>query len=281
MTRALFNSYVAATRRIVALASVLAFASCAHAAPDADEAHRNARALGETFARGFYEVDPPTAISVLHPALSKLGVIPNIRNSGRSALLRLTPGTLEVFASAHNRDAHINPATAVTQIDILDARPDVAVFRLVADKDWFDYWIAARIGDEWRLVNCVFGGYQQIENQTLTEDRAAILEASRSLGVALADANFKGVHNAIHLDFERRSVQATGTDYRLVPETLESLQQDLARSTREPPPNMVFLGATQVSAAVRLDFQNRTEWVFLLKLDGAWRPVNSFWSAKG
>ncbi len=155
-------------------------------------AESNALALGETFAHGFYTQDPATALSVLHPALSKLGVIPNIRNSGRSALLRLTPGTLEAFAAAHNADGHIDPETAVTQIDFLDIAADAAVFRLIADRDWFDYYLAARVGDQWYLLNGVFGGYSQIENPALQDDRTAIIAAMRAYSEAFAVGDFPG-----------------------------------------------------------------------------------------
>jgi hypothetical protein len=39
------------------------------------------------------------------------------------------------------------------------------------------------------------------------------------------------------------------------------------------------LSVTKSVAAARLDRGGAAEWVFLLKLDGAWRPVNSYWRA--
>jgi hypothetical protein len=246
-------------------------------------AEQESRMLGETFAEGFYTLDPDKVLTVLHPALSKLGVVPNIRNSGESAILRLTPGTLKAFAKSHNADGHINVEKAFTGIKILDVDPGgrISVFRLVADKDWFDYYLSARIGGRWYLINCVFGGISQLESEEPEKDKAAILAAARGYAQGIAFADFKMVKNSVHLDFERRSIQRNdGVEY-VRPETLEMLRQNLARAKRSVPPapmpDVEFLGLSAVTGAVRIDATDRTEWVFLLKLDNVWRPVNSLW----
>jgi hypothetical protein len=246
-------------------------------------AEQEARMLGETFAEGFYTLDPDKVLTVLHPALSKLGVVPNIRNSGESAILRLTPGTLKAFAKSHNADGHINVEKAFTGIKILDVDPGgrISVFRLVADKDWFDYYLSARIGGRWYLINCVFGGISQLESEEPEKDKAAILAAARGYAQGIAFADFKMVKNSIHLDFERRSIQRNdGVEY-VRPETLEMLRHNLACAKRSvtpaPMPDVEFLGLSAVTGAVRIDATDRTEWVFLLKLDNVWHPVNSLW----
>jgi len=261
----------------------------AQAAPGDDPqmiAEQEATMLGETFAEGFYTLDPDKVLSTLHPALSKLGVIPNIRNSGQAALLRLTPGTLKAFAKSHNADGHIDVETAFTGIDMLDVDPGgrVSVFRLVADKDWFDYYLSARVGGRWYLINCVFGGISQLESLTPEKDKAAIMAAARNYAQGIALADFEKVKNTIHLDFERRSIQRKGEVEYVAPETLEMLRQNLARAEQSavtaPTPEVEFLGLSEVTGAVRIDAQDRTEWLFLLKLDEVWRPVNSLWISK-
>jgi len=242
------------------------------------DAAAEARTLGETFARGFYTMDPALALSTLHPALSKLGVSPNIRGSGRSALLRLTPGTLEVFAASHNRDGRIDPETAVTDIRMLDVSDDVAVFELVAAEDWFDYYIGVRVGERWFLINCVFGGFSQLTSLDPTGDRQDINVAVESYAAAVAAADFDDFKAAVHLDFERRSVRSEQQKVWVEPETLETIRLDMSDSGDRPGYAVTFLSASQVTGAARIDTADRTEWVLLLKIDGTWLPVNSFWA---
>jgi hypothetical protein len=239
------------------------------------EAEAAAQRLGETFARGFYVRDSEMVTGVVHPALSKLGVWPNIRNSGRDGILSLPPGTLDIFAQAHNADGHIDPATAVTQVSVLDTSRDVAVFRLIAVRDWFDYHLAARIGDEWVIVNCVFGGLPDLEAPVTDQDRAAVSQAASAYANAVADDDFSALSQAVHLDFTRRHVRARPPQ-RLIVETLETLEQDMRGRRGARPDSIEVLAVSRVAAAVRVDRRRGSEWVFLLKLDGAWRPVNSF-----
>lgn len=257
-----------------ACALVLAtLASPAHA-QDA-EAGAAAQRLGETFARGFYVGDPAMVISVVHPALSKLGVWPNIRNSGRDGILSLPPGTLNIFAVSHNADRHLDPATATTQVSVLDTAANVAVFRLIAARDWFDYHLAARIGNEWRIINCVFGGLPDLEAPVTDADRAAVAAAVSDYANAVASDDFGRLSEAVHLDFTRRSVR-TRAPQRLVIETLETMAQDMRGRVLRDEPRIQVLAVSRVAAAARIDARGREEWVFLLRLDGRWRPVNSF-----
>ena len=244
-------------------------------AQDTAEARQQAQRLGETFARGFYARDPAMALSVVHPALSKLGVWPNIRNSGRDGLLSLPPGTLDIFAVSHNADGHVDPATAVTQVEVLDATEDVSVFRLIAARDWFDYHLAARIGERWLIVNCVFGGLPDLEAPVSDADRAAVSAAVSAYADAVSADDYGQLANAVHLDFTRRSVRTRNPE-RLIVETRETLAQDMRGRARRGETNVSVLAVSRVAAAARVDGQGRREWVFLLKLDGRWRPVNSF-----
>lgn len=247
--------------------------------PDAHAQHAEAEAaaqrLGVSFARGFYVRDSAVVVGAVHPALSKLGVWPNIRNSGRDGILALPPGTLDILASSHNADGHIDPATARTEVSILDTSADTAVFRLIAANDWFDYHLAARIGGEWLIVNCVFGGLSDLEAPLTNADRAAVAESVAAYAGAVQADDFARLSNAVHLDFTRRSVSARRPQ-RLTVETLETLEQDMRGRARRGEGQVELLAISRVAAAARVEYGGRNEWVFLLKLDGRWRPVNSF-----
>lgn len=239
------------------------------------EAVAQAHRLGETFARGFYVGSPDLVLETVHPALSKLGVWPNIRNSGRDGLLSLPPGTLNIFAVSHNADGHLDPATAVTQVEMLDEAEDVSVFRLIAAQDWFDYHLAARIGDRWLIVNCVFGGLPDLEAPVSDADRAAALAAAQAYAAAVRSDDYAALAAATHLDFTRRSVR-TQPPERLIVETHETLAQDMTGRALGAAPSVNLLAITRVTAAARIDTPNQHEWVFMLRIDGAWQPVNAF-----
>jgi hypothetical protein len=259
---------------LIALLSLWAGPPPAHAQDDSEES-RQALRLGETFARGFYLGDPAMVLSVVHPALSKLGIWPNIRNSGRDGLLSLPPGTLDIFATSHNADGHIDPATAVTQVEVLDAAEGVSVFRLIAARDWFDYHLATQIGNRWLIVNCVFGGLPDLEAPVTDVDLADVSTAVVAYAAAVSADDYEQLANAVHLDFTRRSVRTRDPE-RLIVETRETLAQDMHGRARRGETNVSVLAVSRVTAAARIDGQGRREWVFLLRLNGRWRPVNSF-----
>lgn len=243
-----------------------------------DEATATARRLGEDFAGGFYERDPQKALANLHPALSKLGVTPNIRRSGRDGVLSLPPGALEIFALQHNADGHLDPATAPKEVTVLDATDDVVVFRLKAAEDWYDIWLAAKIGDDWRLINCVFGAVTDLAPAPGAEETDAVATATRRFGEAVMRGDADGAIAAAHLDFARRSL-STKKPKRLLQENRETLALDVRPSRKSQPVDVTVLAVTKTAAAAKIRRAGISEWVFLLKLDGAWRPVNSFWQA--
>lgn len=233
--------------------------------------------LGTEFATSFFKGEPQLALDILHPALNKVGVQPNIRRSGRDGVLALTPGTLEIFAKQHNADRHLDPKTAQIKVDLIDSYPSVVLFRLKAAEDWFDYYLATKINGEWKLVNCVFGPVANLENPKAAEDEVAATLAAKVYAQALVARDFAAIKNATHLDFARRSLSKQ-KPARLLQENHETLALD-AKSFKfaSKNPDVTLLGTTQSTAAARLSIGNHTEWLFMLKLDGQWRPVNSFW----
>lgn len=262
------RSAAAAAASVASLISI-AFADFPQGSVDA------AKRLGENFAGGFYERDSGRALADLHPALSKLGVVPNIRRSGRDGVLSLPPGTLDIFALQHNADGHLDPAAATKQVTVLDATDNVVVFRLKAAEDWYDIWLASKAGGEWRLINCVFGAVTELEPAPDAAEIAAVTQAAATYGDAIARGDSAAVAAAAHLDFTRRSHARKPP--RLVLENRETFSIDLRRTKNSPPASVSVLGVTKTAAAVRIDRDDMSEWVFLLKLDGAWKPVNSYW----
>lgn len=268
---------------VIALLFPLNIVSHGNATPSSagvEEAERQTRAQVQKFFRGIVDRDPEAVHATIHPALSKLGVIPNFRGSPRSVLLDLTPGTLDVLARYDNQDGHLNPETASARIEVVDATDNLAVAFLGADTSWFDYWLAVRVNDEWRFVNCVWGGYNQIVSETPEADQAAILAASKAYAAAFANADFKALKETVHLDFARRSLKKQNGAEWVAQESLESIALELSGKEPAAAPQISYLGSTQVAGAIRIDAADRQEWVFLLKIDDQWRPVNSFWIAR-
>jgi Putative lumazine-binding len=246
------------------------------AAPD-DDPNAVAQKLGRSFAEAFFKGEPDKALAILHPALSKVGVQPNIRRSGRDGVLALTPGTLEIFARQHNADRHLDPATAQIKVDLIDHAPSVVLFRLKAAEDWFDYYLAAKVNGQWKLVNCVFGPVGHLQNPQDEADRKAVTLAMSDYANALTQSDIAMLGRSVHLDFERRSLARTRPT-RLLQENLETLALDLPKlRLAKANSQITVLGATQSTAAARLTIGTHSEWVLLLKLDGKWRPMNSFW----
>jgi Putative lumazine-binding len=236
-----------------------------------------AQTLGNEFAKAFFIGDPQLALRHLHPALAKSGVQPNIRRSGRDGVLSLTPGILEIFAKQHNADGHLDANKAPVSVEVLDSGHEVVVFRLIAASDWFDYYLAAKINGKWKLINCVFGPVQHLENPSAAADEIAIRSRVESYALSLATGDFAAMRVSTHLDFTRRSI-SKGLPARLLVENAETLSQDIkATTTKASTPKVDVLGITQSTAAARISNGSLTEWVFMLKLDGVWIPVNSFW----
>ena len=103
--------------------------------------------------------------------------------------------------------------------------------------------------------------------------------ATAATAAAVAASDFDDFKAAVHLDFERRSVRSEQQKVWVEPETLETIRLEMADSGDRPGYAVTFLSASQVTGAARIDAADRTEWVLLLKIDGTWLPVNSFWAA--
>lgn len=245
------------------------------------DAQKVAVELATNFAEAFYKLDPAQAIADVHPAVSKLGIHQNFANSGQSVLQRLTPGTLTAVAKTLNGDGHIDPETAETKVQLLDAQSDVVVFKLEAANDWFDYFLATKVNDKWVLLNCVYGGYGQRESADPARDRAEVELVAHNLASAIANGDEAELQRIVHLDYERRSKSVVSDREVVIPEFRDTMSASISLAKFGGPLSVEFLGATEVTAAVKLSGSSHREWVFMLKLDGEWRPVNSYWDAQG
>lgn len=237
--------------------------------------------LGETFARGFYARDPDMVLSVVHPELSKIGVARNFRGSGTDITEELPPGTLEVLGRIYNADGRLSVEHSTVGIDFFDSAENVGVFQLTADRDWYDFFLGTQINGEWVLVNCAYGGFFLIDNPARDADMQAVSEVVRSYARGWDQGRYDQIEAALYPNADRRHVvRGDGPEY-LQHETLETIRMDVAtgRTARSESQVTVF-EANRQTAAARIDADDRTEWVFLQRLNGNWRIVNMFWEAR-
>lgn len=240
------------------------------------------RPMGETFARGFYARDPEMVLSVVHPELSKIGVQENFWRSGSDIIEQLPPGTLRVLGRVYNYDDRLSVESSTVDVHFFDSNENVGLFRLTADTDWYDYFLGTRINGEWVLVNCAYGGYDFLVNSDLPEDREEIESVVRAYAAGWDGNDYDAVARAMYPDADRRSVDRSGAREYLRPETLEMISIELeAREAAETASTVTVFPATRRTGAARIDAEDRTEWVLLLKLDGRWQIVNSFWEPRG
>lgn len=265
------------THSIIAAASLIAGSGQAWA--QSAETETALEALADRFARGFYARDAGQVLSTVHPELSKLGLRPNFQGYGPMAVENLTPGDLRILGAHYNADGRLDPVTSTVDVRFFDATPDVGVFQLTADTDWYDFFLGTRINGEWVLVNCAYGAFGWIDNP----ERAADLERIRARVTAYASAfdagDAAGVTASVYPDFDRRHVDRSGPREFLAPETLETIAMRVeAAGPQATASTVTVFEATRATGAARIDAADRSEWVFLLRVDGEWQIVNSFWA---
>lgn len=228
--------------------------------------------LAATFAQAFIMSNSQDAVGVMHPALSKLGVWRNLRNSGRDGVLALPPGALDILAASHNRDGRLSRERTRVTVDVLDSTTDVGVVRLTVGDDWYDYYLAARVGGRWSIVNGVFGAASELAASVNASDRQAAITAVQTYAAAATHGTLAGAH----LDFTSRAVDPVSG--LLIVETRDTFNRLAPRPAASGAPSVRLLAIAPTTAAALVVTAGYAEWVFLLRLDGAWRPVSSFWS---
>lgn len=201
-----------------------------------------------------------------------MGVWPNLRSSGRDGILSLPPGTLDILAASHNSDGRLVHGETPIVTEILDSTQSVGLVKLVVGEDWYDFYLAARVEGRWRIVNGVFGPASALAQPVSETDRDDAVAAARIYVERLNAGDGAGA--TAHLDISRRTL-SRGAE-RLLVQTRDSFNR-LTPRRRLGESDARLLAIAPTTAAVRVDLQTHTEWVFLLKLDGYWRPVNSFW----
>jgi len=157
----------------------------------------------------------------------------------------------------------------------------MGLFQLTAATDWYDFFVGTRINGEWVLVNCAYGAFQWIDNPERDADMETIANVVRRYSQAWDAGDAEAVTAAVYPDFDRRHVDRSGPREFLAPETLETIaiQLDASREASAPSTVTVF-EATRATGAARIDAADRTEWLLLLRVEGEWQIVNSFWEPR-
>lgn len=238
--------------------------------------------MADTFARGFYARDPEMVLSVVHPELSKIGVTSNFRGSGEGIIEQLPPGTLRVLGRVYNANGRLDPVTSTVETVFYDSTANVGVFMLLADREWYDIFVGARINGEWVLVNCAYAGQNQLESRNEAQDRAAVLDVVSGYARGWDAGDYDAIVAAMYPDADRRHVvRGAGREY-LQPETLEMIEIEAdARRAAPEGATVTVLDVTNITAAARIEAHDRTEWVLLQRIDDRWQIVNSLWEARG
>ena len=269
-------------RGILATCALIAFSSVSTAWAEDTRTEEALRPLAVTFAHGFYSRDPDMVLSVVHPELSKIGVITNAYRSGRDITEELPPGTLAVLGSVYNHDNRLSVEHSTVGVDFFDSNENVGVFQLTADTDWYDIFLGTHINGEWVLVNCAYGGYSLIENPNREADMEAVADVVQAYADGWDNRDYAAIRSTIYANADRRHVVRGGEQEYLRQETLETIRQDVAAG--EPAASAssvtVFV-ATQRTAAARIDAADRSEWVLLQRLNDEWKIVNMFWEPNG
>jgi len=241
--------------------------------------------MANIFARGFFEGDQQAPQSVIHPEISKIGIMPNYRGGGRHVTEELTPGKLWEIALTLNSGGMIDADTATVGVDFFDQTDTVSVIRLTADTSWYDFFLAVRINDEWTFVNCAYGPFDYRDHPEPEADSALIEAAARDYIDGYYGGDYDRVFSAIWRDFDRRHVERGGRHEYLQPETLETLRFEIMDHAEDgrfdgvAPADVTVIGLSRITGAVRIDADGWTEWLFLQRLNGDWQIVNSFWEA--
>jgi len=236
------------------------------------------RPLAETFAHGFYSRDPEMVLSVVHPELSKIGVWNNYRGTGVDITEELPPGTLRVLGHAYNSDNRLSVEHSTVGVDFFDSTSNVGVFQLTADTDWYDFFLGTHINGQWVLVNCAYGGHSQIQNPNRAADMADVHDVVMRYAAGWDTADYALIASVIYPDADRRHVVRGGALEFLQHETLEMVQQQLlSRADGLTGSRVTVFEANRRTAAARIDAPDRSEWVFLQRLNDEWKIVNMFW----
>lgn len=263
--------------RLFAALSLLLSLFAAPAVADEAETEAAMRELGDRFARGFFRRDAGQVLSTVHPALSKLGVDPNYRGSGRASLEHLPPGHLEILGDVYNADGRLHPTDSPVEIEMLDAEDGVGLMRLAAGREWYDYFLGVRVDGEWTLLNCAYGPYTVFDNPEEAADRAAIAETVERYAGGLDGQGFSALRSAVHTDVTRRTLSEAGDEVAL--QSLEGMRARAeAHEGRASEAEITVFTPTRLTGAARIDAGDRTEWVLLQRLNGEWLVVNAFWT---
>ena len=236
--------------------------------------------MADTFARGFYARDPQMVLSVVHPELSKIGVTHNFNRSGEDIIEQLPPGTLRVLGRVYNANGRLDPVTSTVETVFYDSTANVGVFMLLADREWYDIFVGARINGEWVLVNCAYAGQNQLENANEAADRETVHAVVSDYARGWDEGDYDAIIGAMYPDADRRHVVRGGREY-LMPETLEMIEVATERHTAvSETASVTVFDVTNITAAARIDAHDRTEWVLLQRIDDRWQIVNSLWEAR-
>ncbi|WP_412545666.1 nuclear transport factor 2 family protein [Maricaulis sp. MIT060901] len=238
------------------------------------------RPLAETFAHGFYSRDADMVLSVVHPELSKIGVWSNFRGTGVDITEELPPGTLRVLGQVYNYDNRLSVEHSTVGVDFFDSTANVGVFQLTADTDWYDFFLGTHINGQWVLVNCAYGGHSQIDNPNRAADMADVHDVVMRYAAGWDTADYDLIESVIYQDADRRHVVRGGELEFLQHETLEMVQQQLlSRPEHRSASQVMVFEANRRTAAARINAPDRSEWVFLQRLNDEWKIVNMFWEA--
>jgi len=237
--------------------------------------------LADRFARGFYAQDADQVLSTVHPELSKLGLRPNFQGFGRMTIENLTPGDLQILGEFYNSDGRLDPVTSTVDVRFFDSTGDTGVFQLNADSEWYDFFVGTRINDDWVLVNCAYGSFEWTNNPDRSEHMDQIHDVVSRYASAWDAGDAAQVVASVYPDFDRRHVDRSGAREYLAPETLETIAIELdAAAPATSDATVTVFEATRATGAARIDAQDRVEWVFLLRVEGDWQIVNSFWEPR-
>ena len=142
-------------RGFLVLLILLMMTSFASAAEPTDEDAIRQAVLN--YVNSIYEVNPDLIDESVHPKLQKVGYAPKKDGSGYREIW-MTHEELKELTAHWNKDGHIDPATAKSEIKILDQLDQMAVVRL--DAEWgVDYIQLAKDGDKWMIMNVIWQTY--------------------------------------------------------------------------------------------------------------------------
>lgn len=269
---------------LVWLLAPVGFAQAAPAATDDTDAAL--RATLHRYVLGYYRRDPALVLETLHPRFLKVGVGTSFL--GREVpeyLSHLTHDQIEPLARLHNADGRLRE-TDRNEVVIHHSTGRVALAS-VYGADFMDHFQLARLGDEWRIVNGVFGPLPEQPARLVTEED---LPALRALGSAYAAGDARQNPAWLHPEFVRRHIAKARGELRVSDTPAEWLDavahvsadkapgegaaQEAAANARSR--TTVQVVAAQGSlAALILRRDEGVEYLHCVRLGGVWRAVHS------